>query len=81
MPLKVFVCSGNSIGEVTSLKCPPEICRPDLLLRVVAASRRGASLAAGKTELVVSIIAEVYSIGFKIAMPKPPLVDVTLGSW
>ena len=56
------------------------MCLPDLLFNVVAAINNGASLAAGKTELVVSIIAEVSSIGFKIAIPKPPFVDVTLGS-
>ena len=43
--------------------------------------RTGESFGAGITELVVSIIAEVSSIGFKIAIPNPPLVDVTLGSW
>ena len=47
----------------------------------MAAIRIGESFGAGITELVVSIIAEVSSIGFKIAIPNPPLVDVTLGSW
>ena len=62
------------------MKCPPEICLPDLLFNVVAAISKGESLEAGTTELVVSIIADVSSIGFNIAIPRPPFVDVTLGS-
>ena len=56
------------------------MCLPDLLCSVVAAINKGESLAAGTTELVVSIMAEVSSIGFNMAIPKPPLVEVTRGS-
>ena len=74
------MCSGNSIGSRTSLKCPPDICLFDLLFKLLAAISRGESFSAGITELVVSITADVWSAGCKMAIPSPPFVEVTLGS-